>query len=221
MTIADPNSYLVDRVEACKRHWPDNQTINIVCHGHSVPAGYFATPFVNTFASYPHLLHQKLKERFPFAVINVIVTAKGGEHAANGNERFEREVLTHRPDLITIDYGLNDRGIGLEVAANAWRQMIEKALEKKARIILLTPSWEHSRNLPDKLAEWKQLEQHAQMIRSLAAEYQVGLADSFAAFAEYEGQGGNLTDVLSWQNHPSQLGHELIAKKIFSWFNCY
>lgn len=99
--------------------------------------------------------------------------------------------------------------------------MIEKALEKKARIILLTPSWEHSRNLPDKLAEWKQLEQHAHMICSLAAENQIGLADSFAAFAEYEGYGGNLTDVLSWQNHTSQLGHELIAKKIFSWFNCY
>ncbi|WP_128419752.1 hypothetical protein [Xanthomonas theicola] len=28
--------------------WPQNQTINIVAFGHSVPAGYFATPYVHT-----------------------------------------------------------------------------------------------------------------------------------------------------------------------------
>ena len=33
--------------------------------GHSVPAGYFAIPFVDTFNAYPHLLHLGLKQRFP------------------------------------------------------------------------------------------------------------------------------------------------------------
>ena len=105
MAIANPNTYLRDKIDILNQHWPDNRTINIVCHGHSVPAGYFATPMVDTFNAYPHLLHHALKKRFPFAVINVIVTAIGGEGSETGVARFAEEVLCHRPDVITIDFG--------------------------------------------------------------------------------------------------------------------
>ena len=75
---ARPADYLADVVAVLKAQWPGNRTVNIVCHGHSVPSGYFATPVVDTFNAYPHLLHQGLKHRFPFAVVNVIVAAIGG-----------------------------------------------------------------------------------------------------------------------------------------------
>src|SRR3982751_3841278 len=69
----DPRTYLASLINLLQIPWPKNRTINIVCHGHSVPAGYFKTPLVDTFNAYPHLLHQGLKQRFPHAVINVIV----------------------------------------------------------------------------------------------------------------------------------------------------
>ena len=75
--------YLNPLLDELAQKWPNNRTINIVCHGHSVPSGYFATPFVNTFSAYPHLLHKMIKERFPYAVVNVIVTAIGGEHSVD------------------------------------------------------------------------------------------------------------------------------------------
>lgn len=81
MSIADRSSYLSDVCKALRTHWPANRTVNIVFHGHSVPAGYFATPMVDSMNAYPHLLHAGLKQRFPFAVLNVIVTAIGGEHS--------------------------------------------------------------------------------------------------------------------------------------------
>lgn len=130
MPEANRADYLAGVVEMLKQHWPDNRTVNIVCHGHSVPAGYFATPVVDTFNAYPHLLHWMLKQRFPFAVINVIVTAVGGENSESGAERLNAEVFCHRPDVLTVDYGLNDRGIGLERAEAAWRSIIERALER-------------------------------------------------------------------------------------------
>ena len=71
--------YLADIVTELHKQWPDNRALQVVCHGHSVPAGYFATPVVDTFNAYPHLLHRGLKERFPFAVVNVIVTAIGAD----------------------------------------------------------------------------------------------------------------------------------------------
>jgi len=209
-------SYLEPVLFELIKTWPDNKTINIVCHGHSVPAGYFATPLVNSFEAYPHLLHRILKERFPFAVVNVIVSAIGGETSAGGAERFEKDVLNHSPSVITIDYGLNDRGMGLENARRAWQSMIEKALTAGIKIILLTPSWDTSYFSKDK--NWDDLVSHAKQIRVLAEEYQTGLADSFQKFEEYVKTESDLTALLSHSNHPSSLGHNLIAAELVKFF---
>ena len=108
-TVADPSTYLSDLKLEMQKEWPKNRTVNIVFHGHSVPAGYFKTPQVNTLGAYPNLFLKKLKTIYPLAVVNVIVTAIGGENSVKGSERFERDVLIHKPDLILIDYSLNDR----------------------------------------------------------------------------------------------------------------
>jgi len=217
--IADRATYLRDLVGQLNLHWPQNRTVNVVCHGHSVPSGYFATPMVDTFNAYPHLLHRGLKARFPFAVINVVVTAIGGESSPSGAERFERDVLCHRPDVVTIDYGLNDRRAGLEAAAAAWGSMIEAAQARGARVILLTPTPDASGLATASAEPWRQLVCHTAQIRSLAVAHGVGLADSFAAFQRYTDAGGDLTDLLSWTNHPSRAGHELVAKELMRWFS--
>ena len=216
--IANPIDYLSDLLTALARQWPANRTVHIVCHGHSVPAGYFATPYVNTLASYPHQVLEKLKERFPFAVINVIVTAIGGENSEQGCARFETEVLNHRPDVITIDYALNDRGIGLVRAEAAWRAMLEMALLHGVKVILLTPTMDQFSLRSGDPSFNQDLERHADQIRSLANEYGVGLADSHAAFQRYIHQGGHLFDLLSHVNHPNAFGHNLVAQEILKYF---
>lgn len=217
MGIANPNKYLGSVVETLKCQWPDNRTVNIVCHGHSVPAGYFATPMVDTFNAYPHLLHVALKHRFPFAVLNVIVTAIGGENSESGAERSERDVLCHRPDVITIDYGLNDRGIGLKRASSSWRNMVDAALAADAKVILLTPTADYTQ-APTYVGNDKaELAKHAEQIRQLASDFKLGLADSFAAFQHYL-KSGNLSDLMSWSNHPNRKGHELVVQELLRWF---
>jgi len=49
MSTADPRTYLAGVVALLGKSWPDNRIVNIVAHGHSVPAGYFDTPTVDTF----------------------------------------------------------------------------------------------------------------------------------------------------------------------------
>ena len=209
-------TYLKPALDELDKKWPENRTVNIVCHGHSVPSGYFATPFVDTFRAYPHLLHRHIKERFPFAVVNVIVTAIGGENSERGAERFDSQVLNLRPDVLTIDYALNDRIIGLQAAETAWRRMIEKALENEIKVILLTPSWDKSYFLKD--GDWDALEEHSEQIRNLASDYQIGLADVFQRFADYVKEDDDLTDLLSHVNHPNYEGHALIAREIAKYF---
>jgi acyl-CoA thioesterase I len=215
--IANTTKYLLDIVDVLKRLWPDNRTVNIACHGHSVPAGYFATPMVDTFHAYPHLLHAGLKHRFPYAVVNVIVTAVGGENSETGAARFQSEVLCHRPDVVTIDYALNDRGLGLDRARAAWKRMIEAALAAKVRVILLTPTPDKTQAAGYAGDDKDVLAEHAEHVRRLASEYEVGLVDSFHAFEQYS-RSADLTDLLSWVNHPNRDGHAIVARELLRWF---
>jgi hypothetical protein len=66
--------------------------------------------------------------------------------------------------------------------------------------------------------ERETLQAHAGQIRELAAKYSVGLVDSLTAFEEYVEAGGDLTDLLSWSNHPNRAGHELVAKALLRYF---
>jgi lysophospholipase L1-like esterase len=217
MSAAQQETYLATTVEMLKKHHPENRAVHIVCHGHSVPAGYFATPLVDTFNAYPHLLHLGLKRRYPFAVINVIVTAIGNEDSGTGVERFADEVLCHRPDVVTIDYGLNDRRIGLDKARAAWSRMIEAGLAAGVRLILLTPTPDTTQTPSYRGADRLRLVEHAEQIRRLADEYEVGLVDSLEAFQAYM-ETGDISDLLSWSNHPNRRGHEIVARELLRWF---
>ncbi len=135
--IASKANYLEKIKAEMLVEWPKNRTINLVFHGHSVPAGYFKTPVVNTLASYPFLVLKDLKSAYPMTVVNVINTSIGGEHSESGLKRFEVDVLTHKPDVLFIDYALNDRGMGLERAKAAWEKMIHLALVKNIKVIFL------------------------------------------------------------------------------------
>lgn len=218
MPTADSRNYLSDLVEVMNTHWPKNRLVNVVCHGHSVPAGFFATPMVDSLNAYPHLLHVALKHRFPFAVVNVIVTAIGGENSESGAKRFKEEVLCHRPDVVTIDYSLNDRGIGLDAARQHWTQMIEQANEAGVKVILLTPTGDKTQFAHAPSEDRQKLQDHARQVRELADEHDVGLADSSHAWQAYVGAGGDLSDLLSWSNHPNRTGHELVARELLRWF---
>jgi lysophospholipase L1-like esterase len=213
---ADTLHYLDDLLDALSQHWPDNRTITIACHGHSVPAGYFATPYVNSHEAYPAQLHRIIKDRFPFAVVNVIVTAIGGEASPAGAARFRDDVLCHKPDLVTIDYGLNDRGAGLTAADTAWQTMIDAAQETGSKVILLTPTWDRSYLTQDE--NWQQLEAHAARIRRQADANNIGLADSFAAYRAHVHTNADLVTLLSHINHPSTPGHRLVADTLAAFF---
>ncbi len=218
MSVANPQDYLANITAILRNDTDDKRFLNIVCHGHSVPAGSFANPMVDTLNAYPHVLLEGLKHRFPFGIVNVIVTAIGGENSVSGARRFEAEVLCHLPRVITIDYALNDRGAGLEKAKTAWISMIEEGLSQKVKILLMTPTPDITQRQNVSETERRPLQKHAQQIRDLAAQYEVGLVDSLAAFERHQHQLGTLTNLLSWRNHPNRAGHEIVVQEILRWF---
>lgn len=212
---APASAYLSNVQQELKAVFPNNKRINLVFHGHSVPSGYWSKQEVHTLESYPHLLLTKLKKEYPHAVINVIVTAIGGEFAEKGQPRLATEVLPHKPDVLFIDYALNDMGIGLERSRVAWEKMIEEALRHDIKVILVTPSPDQRQDLKD---PDNKLAQHARQIRELAARYKVGLADPYAEFERIAKEEGTVTPYMSHVNHPNEKGHDIIARELLKHF---
>lgn len=212
---AAQETYLTDFAAEARKDWPKNRTLRVVCLGNSVPAGYFKTPVVNSLQAYPHLLHKELAAKYPHAVINVVVAAIGGEDSAAGARRFQNDVLSLRPDVVTIDYALTDRALGMDAARSAWESMISQAKADGVKVILLTPTPEKTLKLNEPT---EPLNQHAAQIRVLARRHGLAVADSAAVFRNEIKDGRKLESLLSAPNHPNAAGHALVAKELARWF---
>ena len=198
-----------------KKPWPSNRVVNVVFHGHSVPAGYHKTPEVKPFESYPLLALGKIKANYPHAVMNAIVTAIGGENSVKGAARFEKDVLSMRPDVIFIDYALNDRRVPVVEVENSWRAMARAAKAKGVPVVFVTPTGAEDVKIG---AADEPLEIRAALIRKVAAEEGVPVADVWAAWKSALAGGVKQERLLSQVNHPNREGHDLAAKVIAKLF---
>ncbi len=212
--FADTN-YLAEIKVELKKTWPKNRVINLVFHGHSVVAGYTSTPNITTMGSYPMLVLKKVTEKFPTVPVNIIRTAIGGEQAEQGAKRFAKTVLNHQPDVLFIDYALNDRYIGIDRAQKAWESMVKKVLKKNIKVILLTPTPDLKEDIK---SDSTALETHRQMILALGEKYKIPVVDSYGIFKKMALEGIDLKPYMAQNNHPNEKGHQLVADEICKLF---
>ncbi|USI99199.1 GDSL-type esterase/lipase family protein [Xanthomonas prunicola] len=203
---------LANVIRDLQAKWPDNAVVNIVAFGHSVPAGYGATPIVQKRDAYPRLLEDALSIAYPHAVLNVITEGVGGENSQQGLARFQRDALDHHPRVVLIDYGLNDRALTLQASARNLATMTDAARAAGACPVLLTPTWD-TQATPDRSRD--ALREQAAMIRQLGARLQVPVADSLAAFEAF---GGDRAALMAQSNHPNRNGHLLVLQRLLPLF---
>lgn len=205
--------------------------VTIACLGDSVTAGFFAfrTPMQAELA-YPHLLWQGLRRVFPDKTVNLLSAGIGGDTAAMGLARIDRDVLSHRPDLCTVCFGAND--IWAENTAefeSSLRRIVACLLQAGIRPVLMTQHHMNKTVSPDthpdlldiarRMAE-RQNSGHAAsffaVTRRLAAEYDLPLVDVWAAYDRMTAEGVD-TDALlaNHVNHPTPAVHrDLYAKML-------
>jgi acyl-CoA thioesterase I len=215
IAIQEKEEYLSAIKAELQKEWPKNRTINLVFHGHSVPSGYFVTPDVRPLQSYPFLLLRDVKKIYPNAVINIILTCIGGENSEQGVKRFKKQVLNHKPDVLFIDYALNDTGIGAEASRKSWELMIKAAVKKNIKVVLLTATPDQRVDL---LIEGTDLQIICNQVVELSKEYQVGLVDNYTLFQKIISSGEKVTAYMSQVNHPNEKGHQLIVDGIMKYF---
>lgn len=208
---SEEKDYLFELKEQLQLKWPNNRTINVVFHGHSVPSGYFRAGRVNSQAAYPHLFLEFLTENYQTAVINCITTSIGGEQSEQGAKRFKDDVLCLKPDLLFIDYALNDRSIGIERTEVAWRLMIQEALEAEIKLVLMTPTPDLNEDILDENAP---LVAYAKMIQKLGDEYHIPVVNVYRQFKKLKQSGTDISKYMSQNNHPNELGHQVVLEEI-------
>lgn len=93
--------------------------------------------------------------------------------------------------------------------------MIQQAKSAGIKVLLLTPTPDLSAKLDSKDDP---LCQHAEQIRKLAKQYDVGLVDSLLAFQNAINSGEELKKLMSQGNHPNGKGHQLVAQELMKWF---
>lgn len=95
---------------------------------------------------YSTYLELYLTTRFPKAGFTFINAGIGGDTAQGGAGRFQSHVLNEKPNVVTINFGMNDAGYGAfnEVAnknyVNKTVAMLEAAEKAGVRVVLMSPN---------------------------------------------------------------------------------
>ncbi|MCY2966902.1 MAG: GDSL-type esterase/lipase family protein, partial [Planctomycetota bacterium] len=77
----------------------------VVCLGDSVTGVYYHTGGVR---AYPEMLELALKHTFPTGKLRVVNAGISGNTTIDGLGRLQKDVLDHKPQLVTVMFGLND-----------------------------------------------------------------------------------------------------------------
>lgn len=208
------------------------RNLKIVAFGDSTTFGYSVTE------GYPTKLVRRLAE---VGILTSIVNAGvNGDTTSGGRRRLANDVLTHRADLVIVQFGLNDQTIRLyeQPATTESYVTLERFTENLrcfarilraagSRVILMTPNpmtWtatlEHhypkGPYIDGPRGGNKLLRRYAEAVRVVAAEEDVELVDILQLFDEFQKRTGHNLDELFLDDgvHPNDSGYELIAKSI-------
>jgi len=183
---------------------------------------------------YADLLQRELTgQKLNAKVINAGV---GGNTTRQAMSRFGTDVLAKKPDVVIIQFGINDAAVDVwrtppavkprvslqEYEANI-RNFIRKLKSKRIQIVLMTPnclSWtpklkklySKSPYLPDEKNGFNVLlVQYAKVVQRIGKEELIPVVDVYAAFEKYGKQKGqSVDDLLLDGMHPNGKGQQIV-----------
>lgn len=182
---------------------------SIVCLGDSVTGVYYHT---GGLRAYPELLETALRRTDASSQVRVINAGISGNTTADGLERLDRDVLVHKPALVTVSFGLNDMTrVPEEQFVTNLQLLVSRCRQGGAQVVLCTPNSVISTEARpvDKLIRY------CELIRDLAQQMSVPVCDQFSAGESL--RNTNPTDwrlTLSDEIHPNLAGHRLMAEHL-------
>lgn len=173
--------------------------------------------------SYIEKFREKLVDKYELSSISVINAGIAGDTLIGMDNRLERDVIQHQPDLVLINGSLNwDLKLGtVKRYKELLRGMVQKIKTKTdADIILLTPNGDLPNTMfgavnPPETTTFERVK----AIRELSGEEKVCLADVYAVWEKAREKGCPWVELLAnGINHPAVEGHEVYAMVLMKLF---
>jgi len=154
-----------------------------------------------------------LIDYFEQTSVSTINAGIAGDTMYGMQKRLYRDVIRCQPDLVIINGSLNwPEECG---DTKAYEQVLREVVaavkaETKSDIVLMTPNMELPGPFFNPLST---LDERVEVIRRIAEEEEVCLADPYLVWKAYEKAGYPVKELLAnGGNHPSIAGHELFAR---------
>ncbi len=178
----------------------------VVCFGDSVTGVYYHT---GSRRAYTDMLGVALNRISPGSNVEMINAGISGNTTVHALARIERDVLSHQPDVVTVMFGLNDMTrVPLEEYRKNLSEIVKRCREAGAEVVLATPN--AVTDSPGRPAE--KLIQYCDVVRSLAKELDVPLADCYQELAAFRANSNfDWQLLMSDAIHPNMAGHQKIA----------
>ena len=196
--------------ERTRRDLEAGADVTIVAFGDSITAGFAVR------RGFPSYWKQMLAEKYPEASIEMINSGISGDTSMDGLARLDYSVLSYEPDLITINFGINDCVLGLcleEFEAN-FVEMVRRIRSGPGSEILLLSSEPLETPPYDRMVL-----DYYQAVQRVAKQMDVGFVNVFAAWMKVVNAGTPLSGlILSGLDHPNEAGYRIIAEELMRWF---
>lgn len=183
--------------------------VRIVCIGDSITGVYYHS---GGLRAYPEMLQIALQKVHPRTQTIVRNAGISGDTTLGALKRLERDVLVHRPHLVTVMFGMNDLvRMPLDDFRKNLLNVVARCRQADAEVLLCTQNSvvESAQRPRARLAEF------TRVIREIAQVEFLPLADCYAAFEAVRSR-----DPLEWNLllsdsiHPNMDGHKLFAETI-------
>jgi lysophospholipase L1-like esterase len=184
--------------------------VTIVAYGDSITAGYAVR------RGFPTFWKEKLVQKYPDVRIEMINSGVSGDTTMDGVARLDWAVLSYEPDLVTINFGINDCVFGLdleEFEAN-FVEMIRRIRSGPASEILLLSSQPLETPPYD-----RRVLDYYQAIERVAKEMDAGFVDVNRAWMDRVKAGTPLGSfIIPGLDHPNEAGYRIIAEELMKLF---
>ena len=197
-------------VEKTRKDLESGCNVTIVAFGDSITAGFAVR------RGFPSFWKQMLAEKYPEANVEMINSGISGDMSQDGLARLDWAALSYEPDLITINFGINDcvLGLGLEEFEMDLVEMVQRIRAGPNSEILLLSSQPLETPPYDVLVL-----DYYQAVERVAKEMDVGFVDVYGGWMKHVYAGTPLSSlILSGLDHPNEAGYRIIAEELMKLF---
>ena len=231
---------IIEKIAEKAKNNRDFSTVTIAFLGDSVTQGCFEIyrkgegieTVYDQSSSYERGVSDVLSTLYPSCPINVINAGISGDNTSGGLARLSRDVISHRPDLCVVCFGLNDCSVNegsVEKYVGNLRKIFEELKASDIEIIFMTPNMmntsvsphitdEGFKVLAERIAKMQNegvFDAHIDGARALCGEMNVALCDCYAIWKRLAECGANTTELLSNKiNHPTREMNKMFSYEI-------